>query len=381
MEEVVAASVGQQRLISAMAGVFALLAALLAMVGVFGVMTYNVRRQRREIGIRLALGAERAAVRRLILTRGLRLAALGSLGGALGAYLLTGTLQTMLDDVTPNDPLVFGGTAVAVLVAAMLASYLPALSAGKTDPMIVLRDSEARARTRCGMRGRIYSGDACSKRHSSHHRDLGERAAEPRFLCGRSRDAAREEEREPGRSRHLPPLLCGRGRASRYGPDVFPVGTACSAGDGPWPCERSPARSAARQPGVLERASRKIQDVSCCGDSIRHPGPSVHRSARVESGARRGRLAASVCTVGREPDSGAASDSRTLRRTRVGAGRVRDGDLPAAGSRFRAARNGRRVDALRISRRRRCRRHSRDSVRAARPLGHRRRPSSCLARR
>ena len=141
MEEVVAASVGQQRLISAMAGVFALLAALLAMVGVFGVMTYNVRRQRREIGIRLALGAERADVRRLILTRGLRLAALGSLGGALGAYLLTGTLQTMLDDVTPNDPLVFGGTAVAVLVAAMLASYLPALSAGKTDPMIVLRDS------------------------------------------------------------------------------------------------------------------------------------------------------------------------------------------------------------------------------------------------
>ena len=141
MEEVVAASVGQQRLISAMAGVFALLAALLAMVGVFGVMTYNVRRQRREIGIRLALGAERAAVRRLILTRGLRLAALGSLGGALGAYLLTGTLQTMLDDVTPNDPLVFGGTAVAVLIAAMLASYLPALSAGKTDPMIVLRDS------------------------------------------------------------------------------------------------------------------------------------------------------------------------------------------------------------------------------------------------
>ena len=141
MEEVVAASVGQQRLISAMAGVFALLAALLAMVGVFGVMTYNVRRQRREIGIRLALGAERAAVRRLIVTRGLKLAALGSLAGALGAYLLTGTLQTMLNDVTANDPLVFGGTAVAVLIAAMLASYLPALSAGKTDPMIVLRDS------------------------------------------------------------------------------------------------------------------------------------------------------------------------------------------------------------------------------------------------
>ena len=141
MEDVVAASVGQQRLISAMAGVFALLAALLAMVGVFGVMTYNVRRQRREIGIRLALGANRADVRRLIIARGLKLAVLGSMTGAFGAFLLSSTLRSMLDDVAPQDPLVFAGTALAVVVAALLASYLPALSAGKTDPMIVLRDS------------------------------------------------------------------------------------------------------------------------------------------------------------------------------------------------------------------------------------------------
>ena len=141
MEDVVAASVGQQRLISAMAGVFALLAALLAMVGVFGVMTYNVRRQRREIGIRLALGADRRVVRSLIIVRGLKLALLGSAAGALGAFLLAGTLQTMLDDVTPKDPMVFGATALAIVAAALLASYLPALSAGKTDPMIVLRDS------------------------------------------------------------------------------------------------------------------------------------------------------------------------------------------------------------------------------------------------
>ena len=141
MEEVVAASVGQQRLISAMAGVFAVLAALLAMVGVFGVMTYNVRRQRREIGIRLALGADRADVRRLIIVRGLKLALIGSAAGALAAFLLAGTLQTMLNDVAPKDPLVFAATALAVVVAALLASYLPALSAGKTDPMIVLRDA------------------------------------------------------------------------------------------------------------------------------------------------------------------------------------------------------------------------------------------------
>jgi predicted permease len=141
MEEVVASSVGQQRLISAMAGLFALLAALLAMVGVFGVMTYNVRRQRRELGIRLALGAERSRLRRLIVTRGLKLAIGGTLIGALGAWLLAGTLRTVLDDVQPKDPLIFAGTAGAVLLAALLASWIPAWSAGKTDPMIVLRDS------------------------------------------------------------------------------------------------------------------------------------------------------------------------------------------------------------------------------------------------
>lgn len=141
MEEVVASSVGQQRLVSAMAGLFALLAALLAMVGVFGVMTYNVRRQRRELGIRLALGAESGAVRRLVVARGLKLALLGTSAGAFVAWLLAGTLQTMLDDVEPKDPLVFAGTAAAVVVAALLASWLPARSAGRTDPMIVLRDS------------------------------------------------------------------------------------------------------------------------------------------------------------------------------------------------------------------------------------------------
>ena len=141
MEEVVAASVGQQRLVSAMAGLFALLAALLAMVGVFGVMTYNVRRQRRELGIRLALGAESGAVQRLVVARGLKLALLGTAAGAFVAWLLAGTLQTMLNDVQPKDPLVFAGTAAAVVVAALLASWLPAQSAGRTDPMIVLRDS------------------------------------------------------------------------------------------------------------------------------------------------------------------------------------------------------------------------------------------------
>lgn len=141
MEAVVAASVGQQRLISALAGLFGLLAVLLAMVGVFGVMTYNVRRQRRELGIRLALGADTGAVRRLVVARGLKLGIVGSLAGAFGAWILAGTIQSLLDDAQSRDPMIFGGTAAAVLVAAVLASWLPARSAGRTDPMIVLRDS------------------------------------------------------------------------------------------------------------------------------------------------------------------------------------------------------------------------------------------------
>jgi len=141
MEEVVEASVGQQRLISAMASLFALLAALLAMVGVFGVMTYNVRRQRRELGIRLALGAETGAVRRLIILRGLKLAAIGSVIGGFAAWLLGGTLQAMLNDVQPRDPMIYAATAGAILTAALLASWLPARSAGNTDPMVALRDA------------------------------------------------------------------------------------------------------------------------------------------------------------------------------------------------------------------------------------------------
>jgi putative ABC transport system permease protein len=141
METVVAESLGQQRFLSALTGLFAALAALLAMVGVYGVMAYNVRRQRRELGIRLAMGADRGAVRNLIVARGLTLAAAGIAIGAGAAWLLTGALKAILSDVTPRDPAVFAGTAATVIFAAVLASYLPARSAGRVDPMIVLRDS------------------------------------------------------------------------------------------------------------------------------------------------------------------------------------------------------------------------------------------------
>ncbi|HVS66025.1 MAG TPA: ABC transporter permease [Thermoanaerobaculia bacterium] len=141
MEEVVAGSVGQQRFISSLTGVFAALAAMLAMVGVYGVMAYNVRRQRRELGIRLALGAGSASLRNLILGRGFALAAIGSVIGGGISWVLGGTLRAVLDDVRPGDLSVYAVALGIVLVAALLASLLPAITAGRVDPMVVLRDS------------------------------------------------------------------------------------------------------------------------------------------------------------------------------------------------------------------------------------------------
>jgi len=141
MEQVVNESVGQPRLMSALTVLFGGLAGLLAMVGVYGVMAYNVRRQRREFGIRLALGADQSRVRNLVVSRGLVLALAGVAVGAVAAWLLTGVLATMLNDVKPTDGAVFAGTTAAVLLVAVLASYLPARSAGRVDPIVVLRDS------------------------------------------------------------------------------------------------------------------------------------------------------------------------------------------------------------------------------------------------
>jgi hypothetical protein len=139
LNEVVSQSVRQPRLISSLTTLFATLAGILAAVGVYGVMAYNVRRERREFGIRLALGADPGAVRRLVVARGLVLGAIGIVLGAGGAWLLSGTLRGLLNDVQPNDLGVFAMTAGLLLVVALVAVYLPALQASRTDPMVALR--------------------------------------------------------------------------------------------------------------------------------------------------------------------------------------------------------------------------------------------------
>jgi putative ABC transport system permease protein len=140
MATVVESSVGQPRLTSALTGLFGALAGLLAMIGVYGVMAYNVRRQRREFGIRVALGASQASVRNLVIGRGLALSIAGVAVGATLAWLLSGVLAALLNDVKPTDVTVFIATALGVIVLATLASYLPARAAARVDPMLALRD-------------------------------------------------------------------------------------------------------------------------------------------------------------------------------------------------------------------------------------------------
>lgn len=139
METAVSESLDRPRLMSALMGLFAALAGLLAMVGVYSVMADNVNRQRREFGIRLALGAAPASIRRLVLRRGLMLALIGVAIGALMATGLTGLLESILYGVQPADSSVFGLTAVAVLLVAVLACALPARSAARSNPVDVLR--------------------------------------------------------------------------------------------------------------------------------------------------------------------------------------------------------------------------------------------------
>jgi predicted permease len=139
MEKAVSQSLGRPRLMSALIGLFGGLAGMLALVGIYSVMSYSVIRQRREFGIRLALGADPGAVRRLVLGRGLRLALIGIAIGAAGAALASRLLKSLLYDVKPADPSMYALTVLAVAAVALLACYLPAWSAGRVNPMDILR--------------------------------------------------------------------------------------------------------------------------------------------------------------------------------------------------------------------------------------------------
>jgi ABC-type antimicrobial peptide transport system permease subunit len=120
-------------------GVFAGLALVLAALGLYGVMAYLVRQRAREFGVRCALGSSSKALVRLVVGRAMRLSAIGVAIGLIGAWLLTGTLSTLLYDVPAADPLTFAAIVALLVVVTVLASAVPARRAARADPMVALR--------------------------------------------------------------------------------------------------------------------------------------------------------------------------------------------------------------------------------------------------
>lgn len=139
LEEVFSSSLDARRFSLVVFGVFASVALLLAVVGIYGVMTYTVSQRTQEIGIRMALGASVKDVLRLIMRQGLRLIVPGLILGLAGSLALTRLLSSLLYGVSATDPLTFAGVAMLLAVVALLACYFPARRAAKVDPMIALR--------------------------------------------------------------------------------------------------------------------------------------------------------------------------------------------------------------------------------------------------
>jgi predicted permease len=138
-EEVVARSIASQRFSVALLGAFAGLALLLASVGIYGVLSYLVGQRRQEIGIRMALGAERLDVLRMVLSDGARMILLGIGIGVVVALIFTRWMASMLYGVRPADPLTFAVVTLFLSCVALLACYVPARRASRVDPMVALR--------------------------------------------------------------------------------------------------------------------------------------------------------------------------------------------------------------------------------------------------
>jgi predicted permease len=139
MRDVASDNISDRRLYMRLLGAFAAVALLLAMAGIYGVVSYAVTQRTREFGIRLALGSETARLKRMVVWDGARLAVVGLAIGVPAALLLTKLIASVLYEVQPTDPLTYVTVAGILAVVSVLASYIPARRAAKVDPIIAMR--------------------------------------------------------------------------------------------------------------------------------------------------------------------------------------------------------------------------------------------------
>ena len=139
MAERTAVATAQARFSAVLLGLFAATALALAVIGIYGVMSFMVVQRTREIGIRMALGADRTQVQRLVIAEGLWLAATGTVLGVVAAFALTRVLGSLLFDVTPADPLTYISIVALLAIAAAVASWIPARRASLVEPTEALR--------------------------------------------------------------------------------------------------------------------------------------------------------------------------------------------------------------------------------------------------